>query len=479
MGRSLCFTAAAVLLGVGCGRTSPPTCGELESFNLSGCPLSSLSLLELQGAWNMNLHSVEAHSAAAFSFLEPSGPTLQGFPAQVRHDARSFLVSAEFTTTAGERRRLAYAGCHALSPEALHGAFVQCTNGMKTRDGTFEAKRIRRLPGEGESSSGVTLLGELGFAGARTADVFVAGSIAYVVLFESGAAIVDVADPAHPTLLTRIPAPGDYWNAVWVKDNVLYLASAENGVIFYDVTRPSAPALLGSLPTPPVNVHTLVLDGNTLFAMSPGPAGETLILDVSTAAAPVLLSRFQSAGANPAASRFPHDASALAGRLYVNHWASGLVVADVMDPRQPTEIGRFTYPDATSHASQVGVLGGRTIVFEGGESWGAHLRVLDASDPAHIAQIGEVSLRPEVSIHNLALRRNRLFVAWYQDGLRVFDVSAPQSPALVGYYNTWRETDPGRGSSFYDGAIGIRVPGDGRAYLADVTRGLLIFAEPP
>lgn len=48
----------------------------------------------------------------------------------------------------------------------------------------------------------------------------------------------------------------------------------------------------------------------------------------------------------------------------------------------------------------------------------------------------------------------------------------------VGYYNTWREDDPGRGRSFFDGAIGIRAPGDGYIYVAETSRGLMIFDEP-
>jgi hypothetical protein len=483
MDRSLCSALAAAFLALGCGSSkddTPAACGELGSFNLAGCPLSTLATLERQGAWNMNLHSDQAHSATSFSFLDPAGPTLHGLPAQLQHGADSFLISTEGVTNSGQQVRLAYAGCEASSPDAIRGKFAFCTNGAKTGEGAFEAKRIRRIAGETERTPNVSLVGEIGFSGARTADVFVAGTIAYVVLFESGAAIVDVSDRANPRLLARIPAPEDYWNAVWVKDNVLYLASAAKGLIFYDVTNPATPRWLGSLPEPPVNVHTLFLDGNTLFAMSPDPAGETLIFDVTDATLPSLRWRFQAAGANPAAARFPHDATALGGRLYINHWASGLVVADVSDPTtQPTELGRFIYPDATSHASQAGVIGGKTIVFEGGESWGAHLRVLDATDPEGITQIGRFSLRPEVSLHNLALRGTRLYVAWYQDGLRVFDVSVPASPAPVGYFNTWRESDPGRGKSFYDGAIGIRVPGDGFVYLADVARGLLIFAEPP
>jgi len=32
---------------------------------------------------------------------------------------------------------------------------------------------------------------------------------------------------------------------------------------------------------------------------------------------------------------------------------------------------------------------------------------------------------------------NLLFVAWYQSGLMVFDISTPSNPMLVGNYDTW------------------------------------------
>jgi hypothetical protein len=477
--RRYAASIAIALIASGCSSCGePPVCGDLEWFDLDGCPRSTLGELQVEGAWNMEVRFGGTRSAAAFSFLDPAGPTLHDHPAQLQRGPDSFLLETQFTTN-GRLTRHAYAGCKAASPDEVEGPFAECTvGGGSALQGTFVAKRIRRLPGEAEAQN-LTLLGEIGFAGATTADVFVSGTLAYVVLFTSGAAIVDVADPAAPKLVTRIPAIDDYWNAVWVKDQVLYLASAAEGVIFYDVATPAAPVRLGSVPDTPINVHTLFLEGNTLYAMSPAPAAETLLFDVTQARSPVLLSRFQAAGADHHASRFPHDATAFSGRLYVNHWGSGLIVADVSDPTRPSELGRFTYPYATSHASKVGAFGGRTIVFEGGEDWDAHLRVLDATDPANIEAIGAVSLRPEVSIHNLELRGQRLYVAWYQDGLRAFDVSVPASPVAIGHYNTWRETDPGRGTSFYEGAIGLRAPGDGRVYVADTSRGLLILGEPP
>jgi hypothetical protein len=477
VGQKAAWIAVALLVS-GCPPSEPPQCGDLKWFDLDGCPRSTLRDLQLEGAWNVDLELGGSRSTSSFSFLDPTGPTLQGHPAQFEHDSDSFLLDAQFSS-GGQLTRHAYAGCRAASSDELEGKFARCAvAGDSAVQGTFVAKRIRRLPGEAEAQN-ITLLGEIGFPGATTADVFVAGTLAYVVLFRDGAAIVDVANPAVPALVARIAAGNDYWNAVWVKDQVLYLASLEEGVIFYDVANPAAPVRLGSVPGDSINVHTLFLEGNTLYAMSPDPTGSTLVFDVTLARTPVLRSRFRMDEADHHAGRFPHDATAFGGRLYLNHWASGLIVLDVIDPTRPAYLGRFVYPSATSHASKVGLFSGRTIVFEGGESWGAHLRVLDATDPASIEEIAAVSLRPEVSIHNLELRESRLYVAWYQDGLRAFDVSTSASPLSIGYFNTWRETDPGRGTSFYGGAIGVRAPGDGRVYVAETERGLLIFAEPP
>ena len=121
---------------------------------------------------------------------------------------------------------------------------------------------------------------------------------------------------------------------------------------------------------------------------------------------------------------------------------------------------------------------GLFIAFEGGENTNAHLRVLDVTDPAHIVKIGEYSMRPQSSIHNMVLVGKRLYVAWYSEGLRVLDVSNPTQPKQRAYANTFRDSDPGRTDGIFVGAIGIRVPGDGYVYVVERTRGLMIYREP-
>ena len=80
-------------------------------------------------------------------------------------------------------------------------------------------------------------------------------------------------------------------------------------------------------------------------------------------------------------------------------------------------------------------------------------------------------------MHHMQLVGTKLYLAHYQSGLRILDVSDPAHPVQTGYYNTWRPFDVGRGNSFYDSAVGVRVPGDGNIYLAESARGLMIFGE--
>ena len=69
---------------------------------------------------------------------------------------------------------------------------------------------------------------------------------------------------------------------------------------------------------------------------------------------------------------------------------------------------------------------------------------------------------------------DKAYIAYYQDGVRVVDLSNPAEPREVAHYNTW-DIDNAYGSSF-EGALGIRVV-DGLIYVADSERGLLILRE--
>jgi hypothetical protein len=122
------------------------------------------------------------------------------------------------------------------------------------------------------------------------------------------------------------------------------------------------------------------------------------------------------------------------------------------------------------------VVGGRKIVLHGDEGYDSPLEIID-DDPAsqsYMEKIGELVLRKEVSIHNFRVIGDKAYVAHYQDGVRVVDLSDPTSPTQVAYFNTWSpETAPG---GLLEGTVDLEVDGD-LVYVAETPRGLLILRE--
>ncbi|QSQ21638.1 hypothetical protein JY651_41795 [Pyxidicoccus parkwayensis] len=467
-------------------------CGSETTFDLSRCDTASLAGLERAGAiYRAEIRYEVAgasggveHAPGSGGFqLDASGqPVLvMGQPqSQSLVDSGKFLVSSVYQRAGNIVDRFTFAGCNATGPRTLTGCMSWCRNGQLRYRATFRAERMTWRTGESESS-GLTLTSESFVERGLPVDVYVTKRHAYVVSIPSGAeggglTVFDVSNPRRPVRRIALDQPNDnYWNGVWAKDDALYIASAANGVLVYDISNPDSPTFVRRSNVPGIsgalNVHTVFVEGSRLYAMAPS-SRETLIFDISSPLDPRLLARY----AYPNGTGYPHDAFAYEGRLYVNHTEDGYLAVDVTGAT-PKLLGRYTYGHSYSHANAVGTFNGRTVAFEGGETMGAHLRVLDVTNPKSIAKVGEYKLRGLTSIHNMVLRDTRLYVAYYHEGVRVLDVADPSKPREVAYFNTYRETDPGRSDGMYDGAIGMRVPGDGHIYVVDSARGLLLFDE--
>jgi len=462
-------------------------CGQLSTFNLSRCDRSTLANAPTEGVFILKNRALTNSGGVVFpgamKLSKPGSPSiLSGGEAQV--DTRSgdtFYLGRESTLSNGETSFSAYAGCQLSDSQRLTGCYVTCRNGGVRSIGTFEAFPATRREGEQEAE-GISLVSESFVSLGLPVDIYVAKKHAYVVSVNShgrtgGLSVFDVADPARPVFRRTVTMPGDsYWNGVWAQGDALYVASAARGALVFDISDPANPVFLKAVPGEPLDVHTVFVEDTRLYAMSPSPNSETLLFDITEPQSPVLLTRFSAPGGQ--ISGFPHDAFAYEGRLYINHWNLGYVIMDVRDPASVKQLGTYQYRNQTSHANAVGTLAGRTIAFEGGENYDAHLRVLDVTDPETVVKIGEFKLREQASIHNMVLVGTRLYIAWYHEGVRVLDVADPSQPRPLAYFNTFRETDFERGYSFYEGALGMRVPGDGYVYTVDSSRGLLIFREP-
>ncbi|WP_238539643.1 LVIVD repeat-containing protein [Corallococcus macrosporus] len=482
--KRLLAVTSTLALATACGNDNPPApkaeC-QLEAIDLSACQLSSLAGVQPEGIWNLNINLNDGSGAAAAMRLSGGGSNTQmllGVPATERQSTpESFFLASEYQQGTGASAvtiRFAAAGCSSSGPGQMSGIFRRCANGATDMRGTFDAVRVARRADEAEAS-GVELVGEVRLADATVTNVAVAHGHAYVTAGAKGLFILDLSDPAQPRQVNKSEPSDDFFTDALVNGNTLYVGSRRSGVIVFDITNPASPVRLRSVPESVVEVNDLALDGDVLYAASPLPNSEVYIYDVATPAEPKQLWRYFVEGAERLAGEVPLHVAAMGGRLYVSNWSFGLTVSDVTTPSKPKLLGRFA--NASSSATAVGMVGDRPYAFDAGEDWGAYLSVLDVSAPATVSRTGEFRTRPEVSVRAVAFAGTKVYLAYGQDGLRIVDVSVPSAPQQVGYYNTWRETDPGHGVAFLEGLSKVHVPGDGYVYATDSSRGLLIFRE--
>tara|TARA_Y100000589_G_scaffold312212_1_gene332366 strand:- start:2964 stop:3686 length:723 start_codon:yes stop_codon:yes gene_type:complete len=140
----------------------------------------------------------------------------------------------------------------------------------------------------------------------------------------------------------------------------------------------------------------------------------------------------------------------------------------------PNELASFTsYPDAGyNHSGWLSDDG--NIYAMQDENHGYDVKILDVSDYSNINVLSTFSsdVDPNSMAHNGIIKGNLLYVAYYHDGLRVFDISNPSNPTQVNYYDTYLPND----HISYRGAWGVYpYLESGNILLSDMQTGLYVF----
>jgi hypothetical protein len=262
----------------------------------------------------------------------------------------------------------------------------------------------------------------------------------------SGIQVWDFSTPASPSLLRTVPM--DAFLPDQVADapfGPVVLTHTDRGLVL-DVADPANPALASEFALPfGVAVHAADSDATNVYF-----AEEAYGLASATQADFSIVGRYDADLPFDPAVRDMEDISVDGGRAYVAAWGYGVLIADLSDPSQPHELGRFEFP----FASTIEAHGDR--VYVASTTNGGIFRILDVSDPTAPFELGSLATS---QTYGLTVRGDYAFLVDGADfgdgGLRVVDVASPASPVVVG-----QET----GCPY---AQGIDVSADGNtAYIA-------------
>ena len=282
-----------------------------------------------------------------------------------------------------------------------------------------------------------------------------------------GAAIVDVTDPAAPRYVGVVAAnPSGARDLKVYADHLFFTGdgAGEHGLVVFDLTRlRGAPAEPTEFEPDAVydgiaSAHNLVLDPESGFAFPVGASGggQTCggglhMVDVRDPKSPVFAGCFTDTEGLIYQGR-THDAQCVVYRgpderfqgrqLCFASNETALRIIDVTEKEAPVPIGTATYPGlAYVHQGwltedhryyylddELDELVGtapktRTFIFD----------VSELDDPI---LVGSVDGPSGATDHNLYVKGDRMYQANYQAGFRLLDISDPESPVEIGWFDT-------------------------------------------
>ncbi len=253
----------------------------------------------------------------------------------------------------------------------------------------------------------------------------------------------DVTDPTNMIAIDTITVDARVVNDVKVsEDGRIAVISREgasnrkNGLVILDVTNPSDVKILSRFDDGLTGgVHNVFIYENHIYAINNGRRYD--IINIEDPTNPYRVSQFELDTPGHAV----HDVWIEDGIAYSSNWADGVVAVDVGSklggdmqsiggsPENPKLLGSFTYPSGWNHAafpfksksSDNFYIAAGDEAFPGGIPAGwIHFFKLNNWEEAEEVARYEV---PEAGTHNIWIKDDIMYVAYYQGGLRIVDVS--------------------------------------------------------
>ena len=298
-----------------------------------------------------------------------------------------------------------------------------------------------------------------------------------------GVSFVDVSDPLNPRYLGQLlrteGSPLAAWRDIKVYKNHAYIVadgSGLHGIQIFDLTQ------LRNVTEPVTfeetahysgvaSVHNIAINEETGFGYSVGNSsgGETCgggihIIDLEEPASPTFAGCFSQPGTGRNGTGYTHDAQCVTYRgpdeehqgkqicLGSNETAFNIV--DVTDPSNAVALSLASYPDV-AYTHQGWLTEDQRYFYQGDEldeGDGRKTRTLiwDISDLDDPVLVKEFYGTHESTDHNMYVLGNLLYQSNNRAGLRVLDISDPEDPVEVGYFDTvpYGDNGPGSGGSW-------------------------------
>ena len=316
----------------------------------------------------------------------------------------------------------------------------------------------------------------------------------------------DVTNPANPVLTDFVEVDARVVNDVKVNSKATIAvitregaSNRKNGIVLLDLTDPAHPVITDTYTKDLTGgVHNVFFSGDMLYAIHDG----TLDVHVLNVADPNDVEEVGRWGIDKP-GKYLHDIWVVDGLAYVSYWNDGVYILDAGDgrwggtPTEPVEVSSFAYVEGNTHfAFPYTNSDGHRYLFVGDEifdcedciSRNGHpgdgsrgfVHVLDLEDPENLREVARYEV-PEAGAHNLWVEDDKMYVAYYQAGLRVVDVSGELRGDLYkqGREMAWFPTGTPDGNVVNSPMAWGPQPFKGHVFVSDLNSGLWVVRIEP
>lgn len=274
----------------------------------------------------------------------------------------------------------------------------------------------------------------------------------------------DVTDPADVMLVDSVVVDARVVNDVKINGAATWAiitregaSSRRNGIVVLDIAEPAHPVILAELTDNMTSgIHNVWINGDVVYAINDG-TNALDIVDMSDPANPRYHGNWEIRPGET--NKNLHDIWSDGRYAYLSYWDDGLVILDVGagthggTPLDPAFVSVIAYDMGNTHTAwREG-----DYVFVGDEIFGCeecingprgYIHVIDVSDIDSPVEVAKYHV-PEAGTHNIWVENGILYVAYYQGGLRIIDVSGELRGDLykqgreIGWYHTAAAEDEG------------------------------------
>jgi choice-of-anchor B domain-containing protein len=305
----------------------------------------------------------------------------------------------------------------------------------------------------------------------------------------SGTYFIDVTNPAAPVVCDYVRGrrAACIWREYRTYQNYCYMVSDDGAPNSFQIADmqylPDSVHVVYDSNALFERSHTVYIEGNKLYCGSvTGPAGyyPMAVYSLANPAQPVLL-RALNQDYNSAPT--VHDMLVVNDTVYASSGYSGLYVYK-FNGTNFTQISTLTsYPaQGYNHSTSI-TPDHKTMILCDEVPTGLAVKALDISDISNISVTSVFESNAGATPHNpYVIGSNRVLIAYYQDGVQIFDISDPANVVRTGFF----DTDPDHGDNdgypstlavpAYQGCWGAytELP-SGNIIAGDMQRGLFML----